>query len=61
MKQLNRKAMDHFIDNLGQSEKAKEYLKTRGIDEKIAKEFSIGFDDSDGILKKFGTFMIIFR
>ena len=58
LKQLNRKAMDHFIDNLGKSEKAKEYLKTRGIDEKTAKEFSIGFDDSDGILKKFGTTVI---
>jgi len=44
LKQLNRKAMDHFIDNLGKSEKAKEYLKIRGIDEKTAKEFSIGFD-----------------
>ena len=58
LKQLNRKAMGHFIDNLGKSEKAKEYLKTRGIDEKTAKEFSIGFDDSDGILKKFGTTVI---
>ena len=58
LKQLNRKAMNHFIDNLGKSKKAKEYLKTRGIDEKTAKEFSIGFDDSDGILKKFGTTVI---
>jgi len=49
--------MSHYIDNLGKSEKAIEYLKNRGIDGKTAKKFSIGFstDSWDEVLKKFGT------
>ena len=49
--------MSHYIANLGKSKNAIEYLKTRGIDGKTAKKFSIGFskDAWDDVLKKFGT------
>jgi len=47
----------HYITNLSKSKKAIEYLKTRGIDGKTAKKFSIGFSKNswDEVLKKFGT------
>ena len=49
--------MSHYIANLSKSKKAIQYLKTRGIDGKTAKKFSIGFsqDSWDEVLKKFGT------
>jgi len=49
--------MSHYIANLSKSKKAINYLKTRGMDGKIAKKFSIGFaqDSWDEVLKKFGT------
>ena len=47
----------HYITNLSKSKKAIKYLKTRGIDGKTAKKFSIGFSKNswDEVLKKFGT------
>ena len=48
--------MSHYVTNLSKSKKAINYLKTRGIDGKTAKKFSIGFslDSWDEVLKKFG-------
>jgi DNA primase len=57
IKELNAEVMNHFIMNLRKSKKAIKYLKTRGIDGKTAKQFSIGFANQswDDIVKKFGT------
>ena len=51
------KLMSHYVTNLSKSKEAIKYLKTRGIDGKTAKKFSIGFsqDSWDEVLKKFGT------
>ena len=57
IKELNAEVMNHFIMNLSKSKQAIKYLKTRGIDGKTAKQFSIGFANRswDDIVKKFGT------
>ena len=53
---INSLALSYFHNNLikeKSSENARNYLKTRGIDSKIAKEFKLGFanDSWDGLLK----------
>ena len=54
---LLQELTSHYVANLSKSKKAIKYLKTRGIDGKTAKKFSIGFskDSWDDVLKKFGT------
>ena len=57
LQDLLLKLMSHYVTNLSKSKEAIKYLKTRGIDGKTAKKFSIGFsqDSWDEVLKKFGT------
>ena len=51
--QINREAMNFFIKNLKGSEKAKTYLRKRGIEEDSLKGFSIGYAtaERDGLIK----------
>jgi DNA primase len=51
--QINREAMNYFIKNLKGSEKAKTYLRKRGIEEDSLKGFSIGYAtaERDGLIK----------
>jgi DNA primase len=57
LKDLLLELMSHYVANLSKSKKAIKYLTTRGIDVKIAKNFSVGFsqDSWDEVLKEFGT------
>ncbi len=50
---INRDAARYFFDNLKEKPYVKEYLKNRGIEEKIINAFGIGYalDSWDGLLK----------
>ena len=57
LKSLLNEITCHFQSNLKTSKQAIEYLKNRGLDGKIAKDFGIGFsnDSWDELTKKYGT------